>query len=174
MSRVVLIGPMGSGKTKVGRRVARALGLAFVDTDKRVVEEHGEITGIFESFGEEHFRSLERAAVSAALRENGVISLGGGAILHPDTQADLRHERVVLLTVRAEVVAARIKTSKRPLLSGPNGGAEAWKRIYEERREIYEELADVTFDTSTGRISDIARMVAEWARSDIDSDGETA
>lgn len=71
---LVLVGPMAAGKTSVGRRVARRLGVAFVDTDKRIVAEHGPIPGIFAEYGEAHFRELERAAVAQALADGGVIS----------------------------------------------------------------------------------------------------
>jgi len=158
---VVLIGPMGSGKTKVGRRVARTLGVPFVDTDKRVVAQHGPITDIFREHGEGFFRRLEREAVSQALTEKAVVSLGGGAILDEDTQNDLRQHPVVLLTVTAEAVAARISTDARPLLAD---GIENWQRIYDERAHIYESLASVTFDTSTGPIMQIADRIATWAK----------
>src|SRR5690606_15424444 len=82
---LVLVGPMAAGKTSVGRRVARRLGVAFVDTDKRIVATHGPIPAIFAEHGEAHFRDLERAAVAEALSEGGVISLGGGAVTQADT-----------------------------------------------------------------------------------------
>ena len=73
---------MGSGKTKLGKRVARILGKPFVDTDRMVVAEHGTIADLFSQFGEAHFRSLERIAVEDALAQDAVVALGGGAILH--------------------------------------------------------------------------------------------
>ncbi|MFT4230981.1 MAG: shikimate kinase, partial [Microbacterium sp.] len=78
---IVLVGPMGAGKTSVGRRVAKRLGLPFTDTDKTVAAEHGPISAIFERHGEEHFRRLERDAVRRALAGGGVVALGGGAVL---------------------------------------------------------------------------------------------
>ncbi|MET4637060.1 shikimate kinase [Mycetocola sp. 2940] len=158
---LVLIGPMGAGKTKIGRRVARALDVPFIDTDKRIVAEHGEITEIFADRGEPAFRELERAAVVAALAEPAVVSLGGGAVLNADTQADLAACTVVLLTITGEAVAARIKTEKRPLLK--NGTGE-WQRIYDERRPVYERLATISFDTSSEPIEQIAERIADWAR----------
>ncbi len=86
---VVLIGPPGAGKTTVGRRVAKALGLPFTDTDRAIVQAHGSIADIFREHGEPRFRQLERAQVAAALAEDGVVSLGGGAVLDPATRADL-------------------------------------------------------------------------------------
>jgi shikimate kinase len=158
---LILIGPMGAGKTKIGRRVARSLDVPFIDTDKRIVAEHGAITDIFADRGEPAFRELERDAVVAALAEPAVVSLGGGAVLHPETQRDLAERTVVLLTVTGEAVAARIRTDKRPLLKNGTGD---WQRIYDERRPIYERLATISFDTSSEPIEHIAERIADWAR----------
>jgi shikimate kinase len=157
---VVLIGPPGSGKTRLGKRVARSLGLPFIDTDKRIVAEHGSIAGIFAQYGEPHFRRLEREAVVRALAEDAVVSLGGGAVLDEETQRDLANHRVVLLTVSPEAVAARITGAKRPLLAG---GISAWTVLVESRREIYERLGDRAWDTSHRPLSKIAAEIAEWA-----------
>ncbi|WP_196832735.1 shikimate kinase [Mycetocola sp. CAN_C7] len=151
---------MGAGKTKIGRRVSRTLQVPFIDTDKRIVAEHGAITGIFAERGEPEFRRLEREAVSAALQEPAIVSLGGGAVLDPATQQDLAGHTVVLLTVSAQAVAARIRTDKRPLLANGTGD---WQRIYDERRPIYERLATITFDTSSEPIERIADRIAAWA-----------
>lgn len=163
MSRaaVVLIGPMGAGKTKVGKRVARALGLPFSDTDRMVVAEHGAIAELFDTHGEPHFRTLERDAVSRALETGGVVSLGGGAVLDPRTRADLADERVVLLTVSPEAVAPRIAGGKRPLV---RAGIDDWVRIWESRRPVYESLAGLTIDTSNRPYDGIAAEIADWAR----------
>jgi shikimate kinase len=158
---LILIGPMGAGKTKIGRRVARSLDVPFIDTDKRIVAEHGAITDIFADRGEPAFRELERHAVVAALAEAAVVSLGGGAVLHQDTQRDLADRTVVLLTVTGEAVAARIRTDKRPLLKNGTGD---WQRIYDERRPIYERLATISFDTSSEPIEHIAERISYWAR----------
>ena len=158
---VVLIGPMGSGKTSIGRKAARALGLPFFDTDAAVVREHGPIEQLFVEQGEAHFRELEREAVVAGLRGGGIVSLGGGAVLHPQTRAELAAHRVVLLTVSPRVVAGRVRDSNRPLLQGDDA-VERWTAIYEARRPVYEELADVTFDTSTGPIQDVVDALVEW------------
>ncbi|MFX5684625.1 shikimate kinase, partial [Acinetobacter baumannii] len=83
---LVLIGPMGAGKTSVGRRVARALGEPFSDTDKIVVRDHGPIPDLFRAHGEAHCRSRERDAVAEALERGGVVALGGGAVLDPVTR----------------------------------------------------------------------------------------
>ncbi len=151
---------MGSGKTRIGRRVARALGIRFIDTDSVIAAEHGAITHIFETLGEAQFRALERTAVADALRESAVVSLGGGAVIDPESQRLLESHTVVELTVTARAVLNRMNTAKRPLLKD---GPDAWQRIYDERRPIYSRLAAVSFDTSTGPISRIADEIAAWA-----------
>ncbi|PFG31309.1 shikimate kinase [Paramicrobacterium agarici] len=158
---LVFIGPMGSGKTRIGRRVAKALGERFIDTDKSIVTEHGPISAIFEEHGEEYFRGLERRAVAEALTAKAVISLGGGAVVDVETQRLLEGHTVIELTVTAEAVLARMDTSKRPLLKN---GPEAWERIYDERRAVYARLATATFDTSSGPISRIADDIVAWVR----------
>ncbi|WP_214467043.1 shikimate kinase [Microbacterium flavescens] len=162
-SAVVLIGPMGAGKTSVGKRVARALELPFFDTDAAVVRAHGPIERLFAEHGEAHFRALEREAVTEGLAGGGVVSLGGGAVLDADTRADLAHHRVVLLTVAPRVVAHRVRGSSRPLLDGEDP-LTRWTRIYEERRPIYEQLADATFDTSNGPLQNVVERIVAWAR----------
>ncbi|MHC2999946.1 shikimate kinase [Microbacterium sp. HJ5] len=159
---VVLIGPMGAGKTSVGKRVARALEVPFYDTDAAVVRAHGPIEQLFAEHGEAHFRALERAAVEEGLAAGGVVSLGGGAVLDPATRADLACHRVVLLTVAPRVVAIRVRGSNRPLLEGGEDTLTRWSRIYEERRPIYEELADATFDTSNGPLQNVVEKIVAW------------
>lgn len=160
---LVLVGPMAAGKTSVGRRVARKLGVPFVDTDKRVVAAHGSIPAIFAEHGEPHFRALERAEVAAALNSGGVVSLGGGAVTDPGTRALLLEHPVVFLTVSPEAVAGRINSGGRPLLAGDDPLGR-WTQIFEERRGWYEEVASVTFDTSRRPMQRIADDIAAWRR----------
>jgi shikimate kinase len=154
---------MGSGKSKLGKRVAALVGKPFVDTDRMIVAEHGTIADVFANFGEEHFRALERVAVEDALAQDAVVALGGGAILNQATQADLAERRVALIMVSAAAVAPRITGTKRPLLTG---GIESWTRILESRREIYERLATRVWDTSSRPLTAIAGEIADWAKSD--------
>lgn len=158
---LVFIGPMAAGKTKIGRRVARALELPFVDTDKRIVAVHGPIPEIFAREGEDYFRVIEREAVAEALGEEAVVSLGGGAVLNPETQTDLARCNVVYLSVNAAAAKTRIGGRKRPLLR--NGIAD-WQRIYDERRPIYEALASIRFDTSNRPVDSIADDIVTWVR----------
>jgi shikimate kinase len=158
---LVLIGPMGSGKSRIGKRIAKLLEVEFTDTDTVIVAEHGPITTIFEEHGEPHFRAVERQVVADALGRAGVVSLGGGAVLDEATQADLEQQRVVLFTVTPEAVAPRLANEKRPLVKN---GLEDWLRIRDERMPLYERLADATFDTSARPTSIIAEEVAAWVR----------
>lgn len=161
---VVLIGPMGAGKTSIGRKLAKATERVFYDTDIAVTREHGPVEAIFTDHGEARFRELEREAVQTGLATGGIVSLGGGAVLDAATRADLAEHRVVLLTVEPRVVAGRVKDSKRPLLQGEDA-MERWAAIYAERRPVYEALADATFDTSSGPLQDVVEAIADWVRS---------
>ena len=160
---LVLVGPMAAGKTSVGRRVARRLGVPFVDTDKRIVAEHGTIPALFAEHGEAHFRDIERVAVADAIAEGGVISLGGGAVTDAATRELLKQHSVVFLTVSADAVAERLRGSNRPLLAGEDP-LDRWKRIFEERRAWYTEVASTTFDTSRRPMQRIADEIVAWKR----------
>ncbi len=160
---IVFIGPMGAGKTSVGKKVARLLGVPFTDTDKAVIAAHGPIPQIFADHGEARFRAWERDAVAHALTSGGVVALGGGAVLDPSTREALAAHRVVLLSVDESVIRGRIGDGARPLLAGEDPVA-AWKRIAAERRPIYDSVADVTFDTSTGPLQQLAERIADWVR----------
>ena len=150
---IVLIGPMGAGKSRVGHRLAASAGAPFIDTDQRIVERYGPIDEIFEREGEEYFRLIEREVVAEALHEEAVISLGGGAVLHPDTRADLADLQVVWLRVSPEAVAPRLAGGNRPLIA--EGGIGAWTAILEQREPIYAELADLDIDTSRRSVARI-------------------
>ncbi|MFI8594291.1 shikimate kinase [Microbacterium sp. NPDC078428] len=163
---LVLVGPMGSGKTSVGKRVARALGWSFTDTDALVVRENGPLPQLFATHGEAHFRALERDAVSRALAGGGVVSLGGGAVLDARTRSDLAAHRVALLTVDPHVVASRLGGAGRPLLDGEDPLVR-WERILAERRPLYEEVADATFDTSSGPLSRVVEAIVTWAQAPL-------
>jgi shikimate kinase len=161
---VVIIGPMAAGKSSVGRKVAKILDLPFDDSDRVIARTHGSISDLFARIGEEGFRALERETVASLLAEPGVLSLGGGAIVDPQTRENLRALPVVYLSVSAQAVASRLAGGARPLLAGKPDPTARWQTIYEERRALYDELADVTFDTSTRPMSKIAAAVAQWVK----------
>ncbi|WIE77192.1 shikimate kinase [Curtobacterium sp. MCSS17_007] len=162
---------MGAGKSSVGKRVAKALGVSFTDTDKVIARTHGPIPGIFADRGEPAFRELEAEAVRTAVATGGVVSVGGGAVTHPDTRAALRGARIVLLTVSPEAVAERIAGSDRPLLA--QGGIDAWQTIADARAATYAELAHATFDTSRRPMSHVVRDVVAWLTEDQHTTGGT-
>ena len=161
-SKVVVIGPPGSGKTTVGRLLAERLAVPFRDTDHDVEVTAGKPIGeIFVDDGEEHFRALERAAVQDALAtHDGVIALGGGAILDPGTQADLTGHRVVYLEVGLSDAVKRVGlASARPLLVlNPRS---QFRKLMEERRPIYERLAALTVATDDREPADIVDEIVK-------------
>ncbi|WP_415855827.1 shikimate kinase [Sinomonas sp. G460-2] len=160
---VVLMGPMASGKSSVGAALARLLGAEFVDTDVRVVSEHGPIPDIFAAQGEEGFRALEAQAVATALAEDHpgglVLALGGGAVLRDDTRELLSGNDVVYLEVRWEDVAPRLVGSEdRPLLHGE--AERSWRELMERRRPVYESVATLRISAGGGTAEEVARAVA--------------
>lgn len=157
---VVLIGPMGSGKSSLGRKLSKRLGRPYIDTDRQIAADNGPIPQIFSQHGEEGFRAIERDVVAASLADGYVVSLGGGAVLDESTRANLTGCNVVLLTVSQEAVAARLGGSVRPLIA--DGGLTEWRRIWESRRALYEELADLTLDTSDRPMSHVVDDVVAW------------
>lgn len=159
---IVLIGPMAAGKTYIGTHLARFYGYEFLDADQLIVERYGEVSEIFEIFGEAHFRELERKTIEEVLTSpvyrNTVFSLGGGAPMTDSVAELLKDECVVYILVDADTVTPRITGNKtRPLLQ-PNP-VKRWTEIFERRRSRYEELAHFTLDARGGR--PITEMTAE-------------
>ena len=142
---VVLIGPMGVGKTTIGKKLAKALGLPFRDTDALVVQKHGSIPMLFETIGESGFRDLEEAVVAEAIQTEGVVATGGGAVLRQSTRDRLKSATVFYLSTDGRHMASRLANGNRPLLQN---GIEDWRRIYDERKPIYEATADYVINTS--------------------------
>lgn len=145
---MVLVGPMGAGKSTVAALLASRWGLPVRDTDHDVEAAEGrEISEIFVDDGEEHFRALERDAVRAALAEHeGVLALGGGAVLDPGTQELLRGHRVVFLAVGMADAVKRVGLGAgRPLLLG--NVRSRVKAILDERGPVYRSVATVVVDT---------------------------
>ncbi|WP_324011354.1 shikimate kinase [Microbacterium sp. JZ70] len=170
---IVFVGPMGAGKSSLGKRVARALGLPFTDTDTAIVRAHGPIAELFAREGEARFREIEREAVRTALEGGGVVALGGGAVLSAETRERLRAHRVVLLTVDETAIAHRIRGHKRPLLNGDVDPVAEWTRIRAEREPLYAEVADAVFDTSRGPTQRTVERIVAWLRGDEPADDET-
>ncbi|HWM73098.1 MAG TPA: shikimate kinase [Nocardioides sp.] len=157
MTLVVLVGPMGAGKSTVAALLATAYGVTARDTDADVEAAAGRpISDIFVDSGEAHFRELERAAVAEALASHdGVLALGGGAVLDPATRDLLADHRVVFLRVGLSEAVKRVGLgASRPLLFG-NVRAQI-KALLDERTPVYESFADLTVDTDQRSPEDVA------------------
>ena len=155
---IVLIGPMGVGKTTIGKKLAKRLSLEFVDTDALIIQKHGEIPAIFESEGESVFRSYEEQALREALSEVRVIATGGGAVLSGTNQRLLENATVIYLSTSGLHMKSRLENGNRPLLK--NGIAD-WKAIYEERKPLYERLATFEIDTSAAGLGKTLDHICE-------------
>ncbi|GAA1533869.1 shikimate kinase [Nocardioides humi] len=158
--RAVLVGTMGAGKTTVGRLVADRLGVGFADSDELVEAEAGKaVQDIFVEDGEAAFRALERDTVARTLAQHdGVLSLGGGAVLDPATRALLADHAVVFLRVGLADAVKRVGLGTgRPLLLG-NVRARV-KQLLDERTPVYEGLARVVVETDGREPEEIAAEI---------------
>ena len=147
---VVLVGLMGAGKSSVGRRLAKHLNLDFVDADDEIVKAAGcSIEDIFELYGEEAFRDVERRVVARLLKNGArVLAVGGGAFMNPEIRAGIR-ERCVSVWLRAELDVLVRRTARRggrPLLKGGDP-RDILQSLIEERYPVYAE-ADIVVDTN--------------------------
>ena len=163
MPRVILIGPPGSGKSTVGKALAKALAVEFIDSDKVVENTVGKkISEIFIDQGEAIFRDLEFDAMTSSLtHSSSVLSLGGGAPISTRAQGALSATGIpiVFLDVSLAVAAPRVGFNRdRPLLLG--NPRTQWQSLYQMRRPIYEKLATITIKVDTKRIDQIVKEIA--------------
>jgi shikimate kinase len=152
----VLVGAPGAGKSTVGRRIAGKLGVDFADSDALVEVRAGKpVADIFVSDGEVAFRDLERTEIAEALVNfDGVLSLGGGAVLDDSTRAALLDHRVIWLQVDLTNATQRVgMNSARPLLLGNVRGTML--AMLDARTPLYEEVADHRIDTSGRSIKEV-------------------
>ena len=162
--RVILIGPMGSGKTTIGQLVASKLGIAFRDTDHVIEGRAGKsVSDIFLEDGEDEFRILEKKVLrDELLSDDTVLALGGGAPISVDAQSALRAiaSPVIYLDISLATVAPRIGFNRdRPLLlHNPRG---QWQTLMEARRPIYESIADGVIDVNDKSESEIVTLILE-------------
>lgn len=158
---MILIGPPGSGKSTIGKVLAKELKLGFVDSDKLVAKLAGKsISDIFVEEGEAKFRSLERDAVMDALSSDaGVVALGGGAILNEEIYRVLEKEpRVIYLEVSISNAAPRVGfNTDRPLLVG--NPRQQWLKLFEARREKYEHLGKIRISTNNKKPKEVVAEV---------------
>ncbi|MFE8914790.1 3-dehydroquinate synthase [Streptomyces globisporus] len=159
---VVLVGPMGVGKSTVGELLAARLGTTYRDTDADIVAEAGKpIAEIFYDEGEEHFRALERRAVAAALAGHpGVLSLGGGAVLDGATRELLAGRPVVYLSMDVDEAVRRVGLgAARPLLAvNPR---RQWRELMDARRHLYEEVARTVVATDEHTPEEVAQAIID-------------
>lgn len=163
--RAVLIGPPGAGKSSVAARLGALLSVSVRDTDADIVKRAGKpISDVFLDEGEEHFRELEVEAVAVALAEHdGVLALGGGAILAPITQARLadyagRGGNVIFLDVSLTAAAPRVGlNAARPLLVG--NPRKRWQELYEQRLPIYRAVSTVRVSTDNATPQEVAATI---------------
>jgi len=162
--RVILIGPMGSGKTTIGQLLAAELKVAFRDTDHVIEEKSGRsVADIFLEDGEDEFRALEKKVLrDELLSDDTVLALGGGAPISMDAQSALRAiaSPVIYLDISLATVAPRIGFNRdRPLLlHNPRG---QWQTLMEARRPIYESIADTIVDVNDKSESEIVDLILE-------------
>jgi shikimate kinase len=158
---IVVVGAPGAGKTTAGQALARRLGRPFDDTDTIIEKQAGKpIPEIFVDDGEDHFRALERQAVRTALAEHdGVLALGGGAILAEETRTALAGHTVVHLTVGLGEALRRVGLQGgRPLLAvNPRA---TLKYLLEQRLPLYAEVATITVDTEGRTPDEVAAEIA--------------
>ena len=160
--RVVLVGPMGAGKTTVAGLLGDAWDLPVRDTDADIEARTGrEISDIFVESGEDHFRELEAHAVATALSQHdGVLALGGGAVLRPETRELLRDATVVFLRVGLSDAVKRVGLGVgRPLLLG--NVRSRIKTLLDERTPVYESVATHVVDTDGRAPDEVAAEIQE-------------
>ena len=153
---IVLIGPMGVGKTTIGKKLARSLGIPFIDTDAQIVEEFGPIPAIFEESGEPRFRDIEAKALKRAVAQRAVVATGGGVVLLPENRDLLTSHTVVYLSTDGRHMANRLVQGKRPLLKN---GMQDWRRIYEERKPLYESVATFEIDAGSNSLAQCIEQI---------------
>ena len=159
---LVLVGPMGVGKTTVGKKLAKELETSFMDTDKIIASEHGPISAVFDRLGESGFREIESSVLTRCLEETGVVATGGGVVTTESNRKALESHSVIYLSTDGKHIATRLSTRNRPLLGA---GTDSWESIYASRKSLYKEVATHEVDTSgkslAAIVSEISNLVRE-------------
>jgi shikimate kinase len=162
---VAIVGYMGSGKTTVGRTLARSLGWEFVDLDREISGREGRgIPEIFERCGEDHFRDLEHETLLAALDEatERVVACGGGIVERPENRERLAHIPTVFLEEDVGVLFGRTRDARRPLRGASREGFE---RRYERRLPRYRQVADLKVAVRGRSPRAVAKEIERWLSS---------
>ncbi|KUI36135.1 shikimate kinase [Mycobacterium sp. IS-1496] len=170
--RAVLVGLPGSGKSTIGRRLAKAMGLTLLDTDAAIEETTGRtIADIFATDGEQEFRRIEEEVIRSALQtHDGVLSLGGGAVTTPGVRDALAGHTVIYLEISAaEGVRRTGGSTVRPLLAGPDR-AEKYKALMDARVPLYRRVATMRVNTNRRNPGAVVRhIVARLEKSTADA-----
>ena len=159
---VAIVGYMGSGKSTVGRMLARSLGWDFVDLDREISRQAGRaILEIFEISGEAQFRDLEHRALLATLdgKRRRVVACGGGIVERPDNLENLTAIPTVFLREDIGVLFARTRDVRRPLRAA---GREEFERRYERRLPLYEQVADLEVSVRRRPPAAVAKEIERW------------
>lgn len=169
----ILVGLMGSGKSSIGRRLARHLNLPLIDLDDYIVEKAGRsIPQIFEQDGEAVFRQMETESLGEVLKKPAVIATGGGAVLSEENRALLKsHPPVIWLKASPEFLARRIAgDSNRPLIAGGNT-LKTLRHLAEVRYPLYQQCADFTLPRGDMKKQEAMRAIIEflsgWQKPDL-------
>jgi shikimate kinase len=174
---IFLIGPMGSGKTTLGRRLAAALGREFIDLDDELEARCGvEVAVIFEIEGEAGFREREHALLAEVAEGRGrIIATGGGAVLREDNRQVLRDSGLVvwLKASVAQQLKRLERDRRRPLLAAPDR-KERLMRMAEQRNPLYASVADLVFESRNLPLARMAKALEQtlkdhWAETDVHS-----
>ncbi|MDP7702550.1 MULTISPECIES: shikimate kinase [unclassified Mycobacterium] len=169
--RAVLVGLPGSGKSTIGRRLAKALGVSLLDTDAAIEQQTGRtIADIFATDGEPEFRRIEEEVIRAALDEHdGVLSLGGGAVTSPGVCAALAGHTVVYLEISAaEGVRRTGGNTVRPLLAGPDR-AEKFRELMSKRIPLYRRVATIRVDTNRRNPGAVVRYIVSRLQTQVEA-----
>ena len=167
-ANIFLIGPMGVGKTTIGRQLAKSLSFDFIDSDHEIEKRTGaDIPWIFDIEGEQGFRQRERQVISDLVKMQGIVlATGGGAVLDPQNRADLKGNGVVVY-LKASVKKLLQRTARdrqRPLLKTSNP-RQKLAAILEEREPIYLEMADIIVDTEKRNVSNSVNYIINKVKS---------
>lgn len=171
MQNIFLVGPMGSGKTAVGKQLARVLHRPFLDSDFEIVQRTGvDIPYIFDKEGEAGFRAREREVIDELTRRSGIVlATGGGAILLPENRTAL-HTRgmvVYLETSVAQQVSRVRQGENRPLLAGATDMAARLETLMNQRDPLYRETAHWSLRTDGQRVGRVVEQIlAHWRAAD--------
>lgn len=158
---IVLIGMPGSGKSVIGRIIAKQLGLPFVDMDDEIEKhERRKISDIFASDGEDYFRSRETECLKRVLGSGRVISTGGGIVVREENAAVIRESEAIVVFIDRppEKIVGDVRTDTRPLLKD---GAERIYRLYKERYDKYMKLSDIRIVNNKSVRDAVAEIVQE-------------